>query len=216
MRTLQLVIMGLLLCAPVATSGQGPEWWCASDSSIEPNIGGPVGLFVCPQGDTESFIEQGWMINVRVVSLGMGWLENIPPSDMWLVDCDPNNEVSLCGGHLSSNADSATNASGLTTFSLGTLAAGGCANGVVVVVKGSVFYDEQQGCAVEECLPIHVRSPDINGDLAITLADLTLFSWTFPPQPYGMCGDMNADGTVSLADLSLFSFHFGPPGHACQ
>lgn len=215
MRTRHTVILCLLLSVPVGAFAQGPNWWCASDSHIEPDTGAPVGLFVCPQGDTESFIDQGWMINVRVEAL-LWWLENVPATDVWLIDCDPHNDVTLCGGPMSSNADSATNANGMTTMSLGTLSAGGCANGLVVVVKGSPFFDEQQGCSVEECLPIHVRSPDINGDLATTLGDLALFSFTFPPEPYGMCGDMNADGRVSLGDLSLFSFHFGPPGHACQ
>jgi hypothetical protein len=174
----------------------------------------PCPLFVCPHGDTPSFIDQGWSISIWVYGISGNPIPNVPASDFWLVDCDPGNDASLCGGSASSNADSNTGTNGKTTMSLGTLVGGGCADGIAVVAQGLVILDTTL-CVTEFCFPIWLRSPDIDGSLEVDLVDLSIFAASFPPRPFDPCCDMNVDGRIGLQDLSLFAFHFGPPGHIC-
>jgi hypothetical protein len=176
----------------------------------------PCPLFVCPQGDTDSFLDQGWWIWICVLDINGVAIPNVPASDFWLIDCDPLNDAALCGGSASSGADSNSNSAGMTTMSLGTLTGGGCADGMSLVIQGFVVLDSLTNCTTDQCNPIALRSPDINGDLVINLVDLSAFAAGYPPQPYAVCADMNADGVVGLQDLSKFAFHYGPPGHLCN
>jgi hypothetical protein len=143
-------------------------------------------------------------------------IPNVPAADFWLIDCDPGDAVTLCGGAASSDADSGSNATGMTTMSLTGLAGGGCTDGMALVIQGFVVQDSLTNCATVFCCPIALRSPDINGSLIVDLVDLSLFATSFPPNPPDPCCDMNVDGSVGLQDLSLFAFHFGPPGHVCN
>ena len=104
----------------------------------------------------------------------------------------------------------------MTTLSLGPLVGGGCADGMAVVVLGVALDDSLTSCTTPKCLPISLRSPDIDGSLALDLVDLSIFAASFPPNPFDPCCDLNVDGIVSLQDLSLMAFHFGPPGHVCN
>ena len=136
-----------------------------------------------------------------------------PDPDIWLIDVDLTDLV-LCGGHRSSNADSATGPDGTTTMSLTTLAAGGCTDGVAVVIQGFVIVDPEN-CSVYQEHPIAVRSPDLDGSLTVDVVDLALFSMHFPPQAYDSCCDFDLNGVIDLVDLARFAQHFGPPGHSC-
>ena len=176
----------------------------------------PCPLFVCPQGDTDSFIDQGWWIWICVLDINEVPIPNVPAADFWLVDCDPLNDATLCGCAASSNADSNSNAAGMTTMSLTGLQGGGCADGMALVIQGFVVQDSLTNCATVFCCPINLRSPDIDGSLGVDLVDLSIFASSFPPNPPDPCCDMNVDGSVGLQDLSLFAFHFGPPGHVCN
>jgi hypothetical protein len=176
----------------------------------------PAPLFACPQGDTPSFIDQGWWIEVWVIGTGGQPIANVPSSDFWLIDCDPLNDITLCGGSASAHADSMTNAMGKTTLSLSTLIAGGCGDGASVVIQGVIPADSLTNCTTDLCVSVNTRSPDIDGNLMVDLVDLSLFAASYPPQPYEKCCDMSGDGTINLIDLSMFAFHFGPPGHACN
>jgi hypothetical protein len=176
----------------------------------------PCPLFVCPLGDTDAVIDQGWWIWICVLDLNGLPLENVPFFDFWMIDCDPINDATLCAGSASSNADSNTNAAGMTTISQTTVAAGGCSDGMAVVVQGFVIEDSLTNCTTVFCCPINLRSPDINGDLIVNLQDLALFAASYPPQPFDTCCDFDLNGIVNLQDLANFAFHFGPPGHACQ
>lgn len=194
------------------------EWPCDSHSWLQTVASiPPVTLFVCPEGDTDSFIEQGWWIGLEIVQDGGSpGIPGIEATSFWLEDCDPARDVALCGGELSSNADSVTNDSGMTTMSLTTLSGGGCADGMAVKVLGYFLLDTKTGCTVAECLPIYLRSPDIDGNLEVDVVDLSLLAMGFPPNPLETCCDMNLDGQVGLVDLTLFAAHFGPPGHRCM
>ncbi|MFQ5510372.1 MAG: hypothetical protein ACE5EO_00855 [Candidatus Krumholzibacteriia bacterium] len=187
--------------------------------------GPPFPLFVCPQGDTDTFDDQvgglasgiGFIISVTVLESNSTPIPNIPGADFWLVDCDPLNDAVLCGGSASSGADSLTNASGTTTMGgLGGLTGGGCADGVSVVVQGFALQDPLVSCTAAKCLGVNVRSPDIDGTNEVNLVDLSLFAAAFPPQPFDTCADFDINGLVNLQDLSRFAFHFGPPGHKCN
>jgi len=174
----------------------------------------PVPLVACPQGDTGSFVEQGWSITITVRGCAGEPVPSIPASDIWLVD-GALNEVVLCGGYVSSNADAMTDAQGMTTMSVSTLSAGGCADGLSVVVQGFVPLDTVT-CTTYQILPIHVRSPDIDGSLTIDLVDLSIFSAHYPPGAYNGCSDFDINGTINVADLAEFAAHYGPPGHSCD
>ncbi len=175
----------------------------------------PAPLFVCPQRDTDSFIDQGWWLEIYMLDVNHQPIPGIPASDFWLIDCDPNADASLCGGSASSDADSATGENGRTTMSLSKMAAGGCSDGIAVVGQSFVILDSTTHCTDVQCAPISLRSPDIDGSLEVNLVDLSIFAGAFPPQPYDTCSDFDLNGVVGLVDVALFAMRFGPPGHAC-
>lgn len=176
----------------------------------------PCPLMICPVGDTQAFEDWGWYLWICILDTGGVPVQGVPAADFWVIDCDPINNLTLCGGSASSDADSATNSAGMTTMSNTSLAGGGCADGLALVVQGFVIEDSLTNCTTAECLPVLIRSPDMNGDLVLTLVDLTLFAASYPPQPYAPCGDLDASGLITLVDLTLFAAHFGPPGHSCN
>lgn len=208
-----LVAISLLVVNGTASAGLIDA--CVSYWSLEAAVT-PCPLFVCPQGDTGSFLDQGWWLWICVLDINGAPVPNVPATDFWLIDCDPIGDAFLCNGSASSAADSLTNAAGMTTMSNGTVAAGGCADGMALVVQGFVIEDSLTNCTTEFCCPIFLRSPDLSGDLIVNLVDLSIFAAAFPPQPFDTCADFNIDGLVNLVDLSNFAFHFGPPGHVCN
>jgi hypothetical protein len=180
-------------CSSTATSGAGP--YCAA---------------ACPQGDGDNLGDVGGLITVVVRDQTGTPIPGIPASDYWLIGC--NDLLALCGGSGSINADSASNASGVTTIGGGQdLAAGGCDTGVQVVVQGTVLKDPASvDCTGILCLPINVVSVDYNGDLICDLIDFSIFGPAFPspPQTYDACLDYNCDGLIDLIDFSIFGGHF--------
>ena len=211
MSKLLLTATMVLLVAGVASAG-------IIDPCNSPVVyTGPVVAcyFSCPQGDTDTFAEQGFTFSFTINDLLGAPVPDIPGSDFWLVDCDPTGTLVLCGGSASSAADSATNGNGQTTMSNGTLNAGGCTDNLSVVVQGFVLEDPGTGCQ-PYCYDIWVRSVDLDGSLEVNLVDLAMFSACFPPQPYDKCCDFDCNATVNLQDLARFAFHFGPPGHKCN
>ena len=178
-------------CSSTATTGVGS--YCAT---------------ACPQGDGDNLGDVGGLISVLVKDNTGAVIPNIPASDFWLIGC--NDALALCGGSGSINADSASNASGMTTIGGGQdIAAGGCDNGVQVVVQGTVLLDPVD-CTSVFCLPINVVSVDYNGDLVVDLIDFSIFGPAFPspPQTYDGCLDYNCDGVIDLIDFSIFGGHF--------
>lgn len=194
----------LLIVASVAFAGIIDP--CLSEAT---SAGGCV--MVCPAGDGDQMSTQGATITITVVDGTSAPLENIPATDFYVIDCDPLLDMVLCGGASSSNATAATDEFGQTTME-GDIAAGGCADGIAVVVQGYVILDGP-GCTDATCLPILIRSPDMNGDLAINLADFSAFGLAYPPNPYNKCADFDCSGAVNLADFSTFGLHYQ---HSCQ
>jgi hypothetical protein len=160
-------------------------------------------VLICPQGDGDQLVDKNATITV-VVRDGAGiGIEGVLASDFYLVDCDPIRDMVLCGGSSSSDADAPTDATGSTQM-IGDIAAGGCANGLSVIVQGFTI-----GCPAICMTNIWVKSPDINGDLLVNIQDFSLFGQQYPPQPFtDTCVDYNCDGIVNLQDFSLFGLHY--------
>ena len=222
---LGFVAVSLLAFNGIATAGIVDPCMSYSEVLNAGPSGGTCCLFVCPAGDTDSFINQGpggdgWWIRICVLEADGTPTPDVPTSDFWLVDCDPLADLVLCAGSASVAADSITNAQGYTTMAQSVLAGGGCLEGLSVVVRGFVLLDTTT-CSTPICHDISVRSPDIDGsggtsDLCVNLVDLAAFSSSYPPQPYDTCCDFDCSGAVLLNDLADFAFHFGPPGHECS
>jgi hypothetical protein len=207
-----LYAASLLLVAGIASAGIiDPCGSPVTYNGVEPEC-----YFACPQGDTETFIQAGFSWSIVVNDLVGQPIPDIPASDFWLIDCDPINNLALCGGSASTAADSATNDSGATTMGDATLAAGGCADGLSMVVQGFILGPAPGPGCPAYCWDILVRTPDLDGNLEVNLVDLSIFATCYPPQPYDPCCDFDCSGLVNLQDLARFAFHFGPPGHSCQ
>lgn len=214
-----LVAISLLVVNGTASAGiidPCVSYWQLHLSAPLP-ASGYCPLFACPQGDTDSFIDQGWWIWICVLDINSNPIPNVPPTDVWLIDCDPVNDAFLCGGSASSGADSLTNAAGMTTMTNGSISSSGCAYGMALVIQGFTVLDSVGGCLTEFCCPIALVSPDLNGDGTVDVVDLSIFAFSFPPNvpTFPNCADFNQSNTVDIVDLSLFAFHFGPPGHQC-
>ncbi len=211
------VVLGVLVCDTGLCHAcviWEPGWCplCCPESYATTNGGC---LLVCPAADGKTLADINSIVYVTVEDIN-GPFADIPGSDIWMIDADPERDLALCDGWYSFvHADSATNSEGKTTIS-GSMAAGGWGNGMLVVVGGCVMKDPAECYDHYLVLPIKVRSPDINADLHVNIADLALLAAAYPPAPYQERCDMNCDGVINVADLGLFATHYGPPGHQCQ
>ena len=215
MRTKKITALLSLLVAPLclaaalthidasADSSTGIVDQCFSSASSAAGF-----VLACPAGDGETLAEKGLDISVTCRDGANVPIPNIPAADFWLIGC--NNNLVLCGGSGSSNADHITDNNGQTTIS-GTIAASGF-DQVMVVVQGVII-----GCP-STCLPIAVTSPDQNGDLAVDVTDLALFASGYPPQPYHLKSDLDGSGEIDVLDVNLMYLHFYYPSakHECN
>jgi len=204
------LVAAALLCwqmmpAAVDTANSGIVHPCSSTAT---SGAGPYCVTACPQGDGDILGDNGALITVVVKDQTGAPIPGIPASDYWLIGCTDN--LALCGGSGSINADSASNSSGVTTIGGGQdISSGGCDSGVQVVVQGTVLKDPAD-CTSLLCLPIDVISVDYNKDLVCDLIDFSIFGPAFPspPQTYDACLDYNCDGVIDLIDFSIFGGHF--------
>jgi hypothetical protein len=184
------------------TAGESGIWDpCSSTATASGGC-----LVACPQGDGPTLEEVGSVIHIVVENI-LQPIPGIPASDIWLLGC--GGTLNLCGGSGSINADSATNAEGMTTIS-GSLSAGGCElNGLSVVVQGVVFVEPCWGADLL-CLPITTVSPDIDANNVIDLLDFSAFAGSYPspPKTLDSCSDFDCSGTINLIDFSIFSSHY--------
>ena len=208
-----LFAASLLLVAGIATAGIINP----CNSPVVYNGADPECYVSCPQGDCNSFAVEGFSFDFTIRDLTGSPIPFIPASDFWLIDCDPVNNLTLCGGSASSNANNETDANGQTTMSLTALRVGGCAFGLTPVCQGySLGTPPPQPCP-PYCFNVSVTSYDMTGNLLVDVGDLARFAVAFPspPKAYDYCADFTCDGLVNVADLARFAFHFGPPGHKC-
>jgi hypothetical protein len=162
----------------------------------------PGELLVCPVGDGGTLGELGAVVHIRILDSYGDPIPTIPATDFWLAGCYDGLE--LCPPWVWAN--SVTNSNGETTIS-GAIRAGGCDNGLVVYVQGVKLVGGPL-CAVPQCLPIRVRSPDFNRDLVVDLIDLSRFARSYLVPTFEPCVDLNFDGVVDIIDFSIFAQHY--------
>lgn len=216
-RLFVLLTIGTVVLLP---AGVATPTTCTTPVPCESSASSAGGtLMVCPAGDGPTLASIGAEISVTV-------LYCVPPepvvgmyqNDLWIqtpLHPDPR----ICGGSLSSNADGPTDENGQTTIS-GSIAAGGYwGDGVYVAAYGVLIgygqsvYEPYDYC--DEPLPIVLVSPDINVDLVVDLADLSLFAQSYP-SPQGAADpakDFNGDGQIDTIDLSMLAMHYM---HECE
>lgn len=237
-----LLVAALLVVSSSAFAGIIDP--CNSTATVElsgaPTL--PVTYRSCPQGDGGSMLQNGFYISLTIKDgLGDG-IPNISPTDFWLDDCDPGEQLFvLCGGSASSGADSLTNGLGQTTMSATNLATGQfnagdisclvgtppcadpppatsakCSNGVIIIVQGEILLNAT--CTAEECYPVNVRSFDLNGTGSVNSSDFSIFAigYVGGVGVQNPCTDYNSSSSSDLPDLTIFSLHYGPPGHSCD
>jgi hypothetical protein len=185
-------------CSSTASTGGGEIFSCPSALGNSPNGGGLIGILS----------DAGISIAVAVRDDNGIAVAGIPAADFWLIGCADS--MDLCGGSGGVNADSASNADGLTTIS-GQLLAGGCVTQVQVVVQGVTIADPNNW-ANPLCLDISVVTPDSNNDLAVNLGDFGNFAIAYPSISKGYvgvgeCFDYDFDSDVDLGDFNTYSQH---------
>lgn len=129
---------------------------------------------------------------------------NFPREDLWLEF--PGLQACWTG----MSADAHTDAEGWFTFS-NTLTMGGWNDPADpesfphVMVNGTVLLDENRQVIRPTLV---VNSPDLNGDLAVNLFDISAFTQDYYG-PYAYRGDFSWDGVLNLTDLVWLSRLFG-------
>lgn len=179
---------------------------CNSDATAAAGV-----LFCCPQGDGDALAANGLTVTVTIRDNVNAPVPNVPEYDIWLTSC-ANDVLAMCGGSGAIMASAPTNQNGVTTITA-RFAVGGCDNtGVRAVWQGVVI---DAGICGVPCLPIKIRSPDINANYVINLVDFATFgiSYTSPPKPYNECVDFAPPfGTVTLSDFAKYGVH---ANHSC-
>lgn len=221
-----------MLAADPRTGNSGIIDLCKS------TVSGNAGVVqVCPRGDGDPLTAPigggNCQITLTVRDGANIPIAGVPAVDMWLVGC--NDGLLLCGNSEGSNADAATNASGITTFSNDPVS-GGCDTGVYAVIQGLIVSDPIN--CLPKCLPIAMRSPDYKSagapgpapcggdtrcpDSRVTNADFSWFVTHYPTganpgATYFACADQASPlgAPISLADFSKFTIHFAGAGHKC-
>ena len=111
--TLVTTLVGLLLLllpGPEATAHGRIVDLCLSTVSASEGC-----VFVCPAGDGQTLADRGAVIDVTILDDYGEPIVGIPASDFWVIGCEDN--LVLCGGSASINADGPTDGSGHTTIS---------------------------------------------------------------------------------------------------
>lgn len=222
--TLLLLVSVVLLCPSLVYAGLVSD--CLSSAVIMDSNGNPVTPTLtwpsCLAGDGLSFNQakdaggqSGYYLLCQWVDPTGHPIGFIPRDDMWVIDCDPLNDLFLCWGSYSLRTDENSDANGYATVSLPTLWASGCANGLIVVIQGLTLKDPDSGCATPICHSINVRTPDFDSSGDVTLIDLSIFAASFPPNAYETCSDFDGSGSVDLQDMAWFASHFDSSGHVC-
>jgi hypothetical protein len=121
-------------------------------------------------------------------------IAHYPQEDLWLESVDQG--LVLCAG--GSIADHDTDLLGQTVWTQALRAGGHSLAGCRVVVSGTPGH----------ALPLRVNSPDLNGDLVVSLIDIAMFASAFYG-PYTFAADLWADGAVNISDIPVLAEALG-------
>jgi hypothetical protein len=210
--TLVLAVVALswsFMPASVNTAYSGIVDPCQSSAAMG---AGPFCMVADLVGGGDQLSDLGADISVVARDNTGTGIPNIPAADFWVIGCTDG--LVLCGGSAAVNADSVSNANGETTIT-NVLRVGGCDTGLQVVIQGTVV-DQTGNCGTPLCLPIDVKTTDVNGDLVSNIQDFSLFGQAFPtalipvPDPFEPCMDYDCSGgpVLGLVDFSIFAQHF--------
>jgi hypothetical protein len=203
-----LAAAALLLLAAAPADAQGPTDPDPTFSQVTPAYPGQVSLFCLPNGLgdplTQAFAFGGQQVNARVRFQAMNamnmpisglavdrmWLENLAGS---LYLCPPNPI------RFASVPSMPTDPAGITEFT-GPIFAGGYTGPGQPL---QVFVEWTNGLVVPipPSLNISLNSPDLNGDGAVNLSDVTIFSQDYFGS-YNYRSDFFWDGALNLSDVS--------------
>jgi len=177
-------------------------------------IGGPYGeysmayqgsesltLLVVPDGSGDSFAQAYLPYGGRedaTITLTLrdaNWVPvaNFPREDIWLESQD-GGLVPCLGGSI---ADANTDSQGMTRWTEPPRAGGHSESLTEVRVNGATL-------ELTTGVKLGFNSPDINGDRAVNLTDVQIFSYDFFAG-YDFRSDFHRDGVVNLSDLAEMS-----------
>ena len=165
----------------------------------------PLSLMMVPDGSGDLFEEarrpDGTMVNGQIevwLLDGMAFgHEGMPPAYVRL-DA-PAVGLKFCPeGNI---AGQATDPDGYTYFSAPLYGGGWSQDGLIVRVCNTPLS--------MPALPLWVNSPDIDGDLEVTLSDVQLFAEDFYSATYQYRSDLAYDGVINLSDVARLALHIG-------
>ena len=207
-RSTIVVMVSVSVCLLLAAGNPNAQILdiCNSDATAAAGV-----LFCCPQGDGDALAANGLTVTVTIRDNVNAPIANIPAFDIWLTSC-AGDVLAMCGGSAAINASAPTDQNGVTTITA-RFAVGGCDNtGVRAVFQGLAI---GAGVCGDPCLPIKIRSPDLNANYVVNLVDFATFGagYTSPPKAYNECIDFVAPfGTVTLPDFARYGVH---ANHSC-
>lgn len=165
--------------------------WSAAGNGI-------VNLLVVPDGSGPPFTQarraDGTIVDATielVLTHPCGPFANFPREDIWL-ETSGRGFVACAGGTI---ADTDTDAEGRTRWTLPLRAGGFSPAPCGIVINGST----PPGMPP---ISLSFKSPDLNGDLAVTLSDVSAFALS-GGMGYNFVSDLYADGEVNLADVPV-------------
>ncbi len=201
---LRRLLLGTMVLSLATAAWAGVPSLANCTVAFQDPAGGPGSLiYVVPSGTGPSFTDAraagGVVANASIVltvrDAGNNLIVNYPLEDMWLQGNGGNFDWCVGGTY----ADQNTNLDG-QTFWINPMRAGGCVSGLRVYIAGS---------PMAAVVNLTVASPDNNGDLVVTLLDLTAFAAAYnTPGNYSTCHDYNNDAVVSLTDLTIFALYY--------
>ena len=146
-------------------------------------------------------------IGVRLVDEYWQFIPNFPAEDLWLAFAVDPGTATACFNHPNIPggifiADAATDSYGWTSFAL-PLRGGGWSTGpVTVYLNGEPAFGPD--LILHPPLPLRANSPDLNGDGAVNLADLSQFTQDLLGV-YHFRSDLYWDAVINLSDVSLIA-----------
>lgn len=162
---------------------------------------GPTATWLMtPAGSGQHHPDFDSVVEIQLLDSGGNPVVGFPGADITLAPCDPGSNLLLCAGGLV--ADGNTDALGRTTIS-GPPSGGGFTEQVRVVVAGT---------PLAPCFDLRINSPDLNGDLQVTVSDLG--PWATDANSAMSSGgaltfrsDLYPDGDFDMLDMVLMARH---------